>query len=386
MLAFFLFFIQGDSFSHQSAYLKSKKNYSNGNFIDRSQENLYSREGYYSILLHDKDSLHFDFHNGSFRLFFFMPDLDYFILKELIIDGESVDSLQFRGFVIEGKNNAILRFKAYKPKLSIQSDFWFIRNSFCPNPVVYLYGSEIMNFGTSSSTRLCVFSPSFDSKNNNYEFHFGITKEFGARSSKLYTTNFDQPNIENKGTEAIDYKIDHASFIQYRSQYYLNKVPESKTISEPKSKLLSFISKNFLEKKSFLSDVSDSFIYTRKTKIKYKSKPSKCDVIFALRCKSSGCNSDYLREFYWGCESGIPKSFITCFFVCIIIFIIFIIVLICFCVKARNPKDSYHQNLLNDQNDKFNSMPSISYTESPYDDQGYLSNDLQKYQDPQNDQ
>lgn len=336
----------------------------------KSQDYLYSDEGFYQTMLNEKDTINVKFSNQSLRLFFFIPDHPNFFIDDIKIDGKSVGSVVYRGLSIEGVDNATIKFDSKVPNQQIPAEFWLIRSSFCPNPAIYLYGNQKMEFVTSVGNKLCIFSPSFDSKNHEFKIRFGITKEFKESFSKLYTKKFDAPDETNSGTEVRSYNIARSSFVQFRGTYNSFLSDHSKEFSTKESKNLSEFSSTTSKKLPLKSsqilknDYSGSFVYERITKVeKYKKTP--CTVDFLLRCKSNGCWSDHLSEFYWGCSDSKDLNI----FMIVAIILAAAVLLIIFswgiviCVKKKNiQNESYFNSLLSDQNDNINKITPISYT------------------------
>lgn len=211
-----------------------------------------------------------------------------------------------------------------------------------------------MEFGTSFGNKLCIFSPSFDSKNHEFTIRFGITKDFKKSISTLYTKVFDKPDETNNGTEVRTYTIDRSSFVQFQGDY-------SSIFSDSTSK---FSTSKFFSKKNFKSDTG-SFYYERITKLK-KIEKTPCNVDFILRCKHNGCWSDYLPEFFWGCSDSkdLDKFMIVAIVLSVAVLLIIISWITVICVKKKKMKnESYLNSMLSDQNDNINKFQFGAYTE-----------------------
>ena len=214
-----------------------------------------------------------------------------------------------------------------------------------------------MEFGTTVGNKLCIFSPSFDSKNHGFKIRFGITKEFKQSYSKLYTKNFDSPDQTNIGTKVRSYNIDESSFVQFYGDYfYANKSTTSKNNHSKSLKSKKFLSQIFKFKQKM--DFSGSFVYERTTKIKKVEKTS-CNVLFIYKCKYSGCWKDHLSEFHWGCSDSKNLNIFMVLAIVLAIAVLLIIVswFVIICVKKKNKeKESYFSSVLSDKNQP------VSYT------------------------
>lgn len=190
-------------------------------YLNRKMQSdyFYSEEGFHRILLKNDDTININFCNGSFSLFFFIPYHPDFKIQKIIIDGKTVEFFQCRELAIEGKSNATLTFSSNISNLYIQADFWIIPSNHCINPTVFLYGGNELEFKISLCNQLCIFSPSFDSKNKKFEIEFGAISQFREHSSFLYSKSVKTADVKKYLNEINKYYVDEAFFIQFHSNY-----------------------------------------------------------------------------------------------------------------------------------------------------------------------
>lgn len=311
--------------------------------INPNKSTNYSNEGYYSVTLHDSDSISVDLILHS--LFFFIPENSYIKLSTLSIDSRIITiPNEFKGGIsISGKKIAILEFSSTTTNAETQANFWILPKKMCDCSSVYFYGKSKFFFYTNEVDKLCVFSPSFDSKDCKFDVEFGIYNDYISHLSHLYTDNFNTPDEVNKGDEVKSYQINKAFFVYYDRQLYSSNT--------------SLLNSNEYHR----------FVFNRKTKLtsdkSYRKK--NCDAIDVYKCSNFNCYMDGVSSFNSKCTRfdwitilGLASlGFFGVWLLCAFVYGIY------FLAKKYAQKKDNNLNILLSNNSENNMLTSL-YTEN----------------------
>lgn len=321
-MSYLIFFFFRTIFSLNSGELSfNYSNRLNQNFHDFS----YSDPGFYSILLKDGDKISVFLVEGTQKLYLFIPYQTNFYIKELKIDGLIVPiNLHPISFCIEGKNYVTITFYANNDQDN-RADFWILPSSLCPKSSSYAYGSNIVEI-LARGTQLCVFSPTFDSKNQKFSIEAGIPLITGYHYTSFYTTNYDKPDYLISTDEIQSITIKTGSFVKFYS--------------------------------NFIDDDGDrlySIFFRRKTKsIKVSENDNKCEVNAITRCSFEGCILDYVDFVSVKCNKiDVLNITVASVISGIMVLVILSLVISMYCRSKKKKNLNINEEPLNNDNDDF---------------------------------
>lgn len=247
-------------------------------FIPSSTNHLLTSVGYYDILIRGDELITANLHNKT--LFIIIPPHPYISIEEILIDDYVIPELNGKiGFSLKGTKSAIIRVNSTNPNSVLQINAWLISNSYCSNSAVFAFGSKKMKLNYQLSIHdFCVFSPTLDSKNNEFEIHYGINNtEKQTYTTSLYKFDLESPLQNSKGNEIVDYESDGPCFVQF----------------------------NFDE-----NALNESIIFDRKTKTNNGN--NKCSFGPFYRCSNVNneitCNDDFVGDLFSHSCSGLTMS------------------------------------------------------------------------------
>ena len=240
--------------------------------IPSPTEHVISSVGYYDILVRGGESITAHLSNGQNRLFIVIPSHPFISIEEIIIDDYSISEfVDKKGFIINGKENATFWINSTDTKSVLQINAWLLPNNLCSNSAIYTYGSHKIKYeNTLSIPDFCIFSPTLDSKNNNFEIEYGIKNASKKTyTTSLYKSDFDTQLQSTIGEEIVEYESDGPLLIQFNFDNQAN---------------------------------NETIIYERETKeIKFADWTNKCTINPFYRCSNVNnviaCADDEIGDF-----------------------------------------------------------------------------------------
>ncbi|KAK8895505.1 hypothetical protein M9Y10_023972 [Tritrichomonas musculus] len=255
-------------------------------YIESSTNHLLSNAGFYDILVRGGETITGILSNGDYKLFIVVPSHPNISIEEINIDGIPVSEFsEKKGFAINGRSNVTFKIYSSDSKIIHHVNAWLIPSKYCSNAAMYAYGSHKIKYQSSLSIQdFCIFSPTLDSKNNDFIVDFGLNNTSKQTyNSELFRLDFDSPQQSTTGDQLVNYESDGPYYIQF----------------------------------NFDSDSNnETIIYERRTKtISFKDKENKCTINPFYRCSvidnAITCNDDYIGEINSKLCSGLTISGMT---------------------------------------------------------------------------
>lgn len=299
----------------------------------KSRNLTFSEQGFYSISIEEGDKMIFFLKQSTQKLYFFLPSSGDFYIKDLTIDGTKVSIQSFpTGFCIEGNENITLTFYMKNNDINNQVNFWIIPSSLCPKSSSYSFGSNIIEMLVRGS-QTCIFSPTFDSKNQKFTIEAGIPLIKGYHYTSMYTTNYSKSDYTNTDNQIQTNTIKTGAFFKY----YLNYIDGDE-------------------------DHLYSIFFRRKTKSKNENS---CDANAVTRCNVDGCVLDYIDFVSIKCSKIDTVNIIVAVVIAGVIFLIIVSFIIYMLIMSKKRKLNINSEPLNNDVDNEN---KIFYAEQNVND------------------